>query len=55
MTKNVYTIKSLDEIARLTGGYVKQSLPSDEPDRDQMITEAIAKRKGKHNTTKIRL
>ncbi|MBD3921549.1 hypothetical protein H8B09_22465 [Paenibacillus sp. PR3] len=45
MNKKDNLMKSLDDVARLAGGYVKQSLPVDNPERDRLISEALSKRK----------
>ncbi len=39
--------KSLDDVARLSGGYVKQSLPSQDSERDRMFSETLSSRKNK--------
>ncbi|WP_181917411.1 hypothetical protein [Cohnella phaseoli] len=39
--------KSFDDAARLSGGYVKQSIPSHDQERDRMISEVLSSRKNK--------
>lgn len=38
------SIESLDDAARISGGYVKQSIPTHDPERDRLISEALNKR-----------
>ncbi|PWV97336.1 hypothetical protein DFQ01_12267 [Paenibacillus cellulosilyticus] len=45
MNKKSNLVKSLDDVSRLAGGYVKQSLPVENSDRDRVISEALSKRK----------
>jgi hypothetical protein len=54
MMDKKYPIESLDEAARrLTNGhYVVQSKPGPNPERDKMVSEAIAKMKAESNKTK---
>lgn len=47
MNKKTLSVRSLDDAARLSDGYVKQSLPTPDLERDRLISEAIAKRKNK--------
>lgn len=49
-------IMSLDDAARRYAGghYVKQSIPGSNPERDKMVSDAIAKLKQTRPTAKVR-
>jgi hypothetical protein len=53
MKKN-FPREDLDDVARrfANGHYVQQSHPGQNPERDKMISEAIAKIKAERNKTK---
>ncbi len=54
--KKSFPREDLDDVARrfANGHYVEQSMPGPNPERDKLISEAIAKMKSEQNSIKAR-